>query len=258
MKEQGDQPWYNANDYCDHVPEFLITILNKSPDRVRTEGICQMIQLLHSYGYSLPFHMNFVSYLGRGLEDIGVPSIPGSLDVALRSHCPPELLGLVLRDYLRPLMKFDATSFARFPLMKRWAGKYRFAEPLGFFGEPSMETADQPWWIFTNVLNTIWGLFLDLMDNSTSWTEAYRGEAADVFGKKIKVLIKYQVLNQLEENMLRGIAESMRSMTTPTKASNIGVIDDRDSQCCWETLYRAILPFKSIKQHWILDIWGSH
>ncbi|KAL7760920.1 hypothetical protein ACKLNR_007455 [Fusarium oxysporum f. sp. zingiberi] len=93
------------------------------------------------------------------------------------------------------------------------------------------------------------------MDNSTSWTEEYRGEAADVFGQKIKVLIKYQVLNQLEENMLRGIAESMRSMTTPTKASNIGVVDDRDSQGCWETLYRAILPFKSIKQHWILDIW---
>ncbi|EXM14768.1 hypothetical protein RAB80_000186 [Fusarium oxysporum f. sp. vasinfectum] len=93
------------------------------------------------------------------------------------------------------------------------------------------------------------------MDNSTSWTEEYRGEAADVFGQKIKALIKYQVLNQLEENMLRGIAESMRSMATPTKASNIGVVDDRDSQCCWETLYRAILPFKSIKQHWILDIW---
>ncbi|KAF6528769.1 hypothetical protein HZS61_000081 [Fusarium oxysporum f. sp. conglutinans] len=93
------------------------------------------------------------------------------------------------------------------------------------------------------------------MDNSTSWTEEYRGEAADVFGQKIKVLIKYQVLNQLEENMLRGIAESMRSMTTPTKASNIGLVDDRDSQGCWETLYRAILPFKSIKQHWILDIW---
>ncbi|RKL08427.1 hypothetical protein BFJ71_g1714 [Fusarium oxysporum] len=254
MKEQGNQPWCNANDYCDHFPEFLITILNKSPDRVRTEGICQMIQLLHSYGYSLPFHMNFASYFGRGLEDIGVPSIPGPLDVALRSHCPPELLGLVLRDYLRPLVKFDAT-FAGFTLMKRWAGKYRFAEPIGFFGEPSMETADQPWWKSTNVLNTIWGLFLDLMDNSTSWTEEYRGEAADVFGQKIKVLIKYQVLDQLEENMLRGIAESMRSMTTPTKASNIGVVDDRDSQCCRETLYRANLHFKSNKQHRILDIW---
>ncbi|WJG34559.1 uncharacterized protein FOBCDRAFT_236071 [Fusarium oxysporum Fo47] len=220
MKEQGNQPWCNANDYCDHFPEFLITILNKSPDRVRTEGICQMIQLLHSYGYSLPFPMNFASYFGRGLEDIGVPSIPGPLDVALRSHCPPELLGLVLRDYLRPLVKFDATSFAGFTLMKRWAGKYRFAEPIGFFGEPK-----------------------------------YRGEAADVFGQKIKVLIKYQVLDQLEENMLRGIAESMRSMTTPTKASNIGVVDDRDSQCCRETLYRANLHFKSNKQHRILDIW---
>lgn len=104
-----------------------------------------MIQVLHSYGYSLPFHMNFASYLGRGLEDVGLPSISGPLDVDLRSHCPPELLELAFRDYLRRLVKFDDTSFAGFPLMKRWAGKYRFAEPIGFFGEPRMETADQPW-----------------------------------------------------------------------------------------------------------------
>ncbi|KAH7270872.1 uncharacterized protein BKA55DRAFT_589223 [Fusarium redolens] len=200
MTEQRDQPWYDANDYCDHVPEFLITILNKSPDRVRTEGICQMIKLLHSYDYSLPFHMNFASYLGRDWEDIGLPGpLSGPLDVALRSHCPPYLLELALRDYMRRLVEFGVAYLGGSPLMQ--------------------------------------------------------SEAADVLEQKIEVLIKYQVLNQLEETMLRGIVESMRSMTTPTKASNFGVVDDGDSLCCWETLYSAILPFKTIEEHWILDDW---
>jgi hypothetical protein len=139
--------------------------------------------------------------------------------------------------------------------MQRWAGKHRFAESIGFFGRQTVETVDQPWWKLTNILKTVWRLFLDLMDNSTSWAEEYRGEAADVFEQKIEVLIKYQVLNQLEETMLRDIVESMRSMTTPTKASNIGVVDDGDSLCCWERLYSAILPFKTIEEHWILDDW---
>ncbi|KAK2137848.1 hypothetical protein NOF04DRAFT_1135080, partial [Fusarium oxysporum II5] len=210
MTEQKDQPWYAANDYCDHVPEFLLMILTKSPDRVRTEGICQMTKMLHSHGYSLPFHMNFDSYMSRSWEDHGlVRSITGPLDVALRSHCPPYLLELVLRDYMRRLVGFEHDL----------------------------------------------GISLDLMDNSTSWAEVYRGEAADVFEQKIEILIDYQVLNQLEETMLRGIVEAMRSMTTPKKASSIGLVDDLNSQRCWGTLYSAIIPLRTTEDHWILDDW---
>ncbi|KAI1029202.1 hypothetical protein LB505_006273 [Fusarium chuoi] len=258
MKEQQDQPWYEANDYCDHVPEFLLMILSKSPDRARTEGICQMIKMLHSHGYSLPHNMNFDSFMCRSWEDVGlVRYITGPLDVALRSHCPPYLLELVLRDYVRRLVGFEVTyEELPHPLMQRWAGKYRLQEPEHLlFGGGVVETVDKPWWKLTNVLYTAWGLFLDLMDSSTAWAEEYHGEAADVFEQKIEILIEYQVLNQLEENMLRGIVEAMRSMTTPTKATSSGVVSDSDSQRCWETLYSAIIPFENIEEHWFLDYW---
>ncbi|CVL03019.1 uncharacterized protein FPRN_00147 [Fusarium proliferatum] len=258
MKEQQDQPWYAANDYCDHVPEFLLMILSKSPDRARTEGICQMIKMLHSHGYSLPHNMNFDSFMYRSWENVGlVRSITGPLDVALRSHCPPYLLELVLRDYVRRLVGFEVIyEELPHPLMQRWAGKYRLQEPEHLlFGGGVVETVDKPWWKLTNVLHMVWGLFLDLMDNSTAWAEEYRGEAADVFEQKIEILIEYRVLNQLEENMLRGIVQAMRSMITPTKASCNGVVSDSDSQRCWETLYRAIIPFETIEEHWILDYW---
>ncbi|SCV50688.1 uncharacterized protein FFB14_11568 [Fusarium fujikuroi] len=257
MKEQQDQPWYAANDYCDHVPEFLLMILGKSPDRARTEGICQMIKMLHSHGYSLPHNMNFDSFMCRSWEDVGlVRYITGPLDVALRSHCPPYLLELVLRDYVRRLVGFEVTyEELPHPLMQRWAGKYRLQEQHLLFGGGVVETVDKPWWKLTNVLHTAWGLFLDLMDSSTAWAEEYRGEAADVFEQKIEILIEYRMLNQLEENMLRGIVQAMRSMTTPTKASCNGVVSDSDSQRCWEALYRAIIPFENIEEHWFLDYW---
>ncbi|KAF5611919.1 uncharacterized protein FSUBG_1946 [Fusarium subglutinans] len=260
MREQQDQPWYIANDYCDHVPEFLVTILSKSPDRVRTEGICQMIKMLHSHGYSLPLHMNFASFMDRcqSWEDHGtVRFITGPLDVALRSHCPPDLLELVLRDYVRRLVGFEVIyEEPSQPLMQRWAGKYRFDEPFDLqFGGGVVETADVSWWQLTNLLYTTWGLFLDLMDSSTAWAEEYPGEAADVFEKKIEILIEYQVLNQDEEGMLRGIVQAMRSMTTPTKVSSNGVVSDSDSQRCWDALYSAIIPFRPIEDYWILDSW---
>ncbi|KAF9776132.1 hypothetical protein IL306_005719 [Fusarium sp. DS 682] len=279
MTEQKDQHWYVANDYCDHVPEFLITILSKSPDRVRTEGICQMIKILHIYGYSLPFHMNFHSwwdikekpyshfnisplisdhddpYNGIKVADKSIPGlIKGPLDVALRSHCPPYVLEFILRDYLRRLVDFDVAYVEPPPLMKDWAGKQYFWMP-SCSSSTGNYTFDQPWWKFTNILGTIWGLFLDLMDISTSWVEQYRGEAADVFEQKIEILVEYRMLNQFEEKMLRGIVESMRSMTMPTKATSIAVVDDRDSQCCWNTLWGAIIPFKTIKEEYILTVY---
>ncbi|KAL5617602.1 hypothetical protein FOBRF1_006350 [Fusarium oxysporum] len=194
MKEQGDQP-------CDHAPEFLITILSKSPDRTCTEGICQMINLLQSYSYSLPFTMNMDTY---------------------------------------------------------WQGEIRDSLFPGLIRKPMEGAAhgvNQPWWKFTNLLDTIWGLFLDLTDRSTSWAEQYRGKAADILEQKLGILIEYNVLNRVERKMLRRIVEAMRSLTTPIKARSTAVVQDREAQCCWETLYSALIPFTSISGVYVWDNW---
>ncbi|KAH7270864.1 uncharacterized protein BKA55DRAFT_589216 [Fusarium redolens] len=60
--EQKDQIWYRNNRHCDHMPELLIDLLGKTSDKVRVEGICEIISMLRNHGYSLPFHMNLHKY----------------------------------------------------------------------------------------------------------------------------------------------------------------------------------------------------
>ncbi|KAF5667678.1 hypothetical protein FCIRC_9836 [Fusarium circinatum] len=245
MTEQGDQNWYKGNEHCDHVPEFLVTILSKSPDRTRTEGICQMINLLQIHGYSLPFTMNMHTYwMSKSWMTTPDRSSPGlimkPLEVALRSHCPPYFLELVLRDYMRRLVKFKVSHVRPPPLMDRWAGDYSYVD------QGADHVVKQPWWKFTNLLDTIWGLFLDLIDDSTSWTEQYRGEAADIFEQKRRILIEYRVVDEDERKILKKIVKAMRSLTTPINASSSAVTHDREAQRCWETLYSVLIPFTSI------------
>ncbi|KAF5644936.1 heterokaryon incompatibility protein [Fusarium sp. NRRL 52700] len=242
MTEHGDQNWYKGNEHCDHVPEFLVTILSKSPDRTCTEGICQMINLLQMRGYSLPFTMNMHTYwMSKSWMTKPDRSSPGPimkpLEVALRSHCPPYFLELVLRDYMRRLVKFNVSHVRPPPLMDRWAGDYAYVD------QGADHVVKQPWWKFTNLLDTIWGLFLDLIDDSTSWKEQYRGEAADIFEQKRRILIEYRVVDQDERKMLKRIVKAMRSLDTPTKASDSAAAHDGEAQRCWETLYSVLIPF---------------
>lgn len=248
MKEQGDQHWYKANEHCDHVPEFLVTILSKSPDRTRTEGICQMIKLLQDYGYSLPFTMNMHTYWQKYVRWRDSPGlIRKPMEVALRSHCPPYLLELVLRDYMRRFVKFRVSHVRPPPLMDRWAGDY------GYVFQGADHVVKQPWWKSTNLLDTIWGLFLDLTDGSTGWAEQYRGEAADIFEQKIEILKEYRVADLDERKILRKIVKAMRSLTTPIKDSIAAVAHDREAQRCWEKLYSVFIPFTSTRELYIWD-----
>ncbi|KAG4295203.1 hypothetical protein FPRO06_01787 [Fusarium proliferatum] len=234
IKEQGDQHWYKANEHCDHVPEFLVTILSKSPDRTHTEGICQMIKLLQDHGYSLPFTMN-------------MRLIRKPMEVALRSHCPPYLLELVLRDYMCRFVKFRVIYVRPPPLIDRWAGDY------GYINQGAYHVVKQRWWKSTNLLDTIWGLFLDLMDESTNWEEQYCGEAADIFEQKIEILKEYRVADLGERKILRKIVTAIRSLTTPIKASIAAAAHDREAQRCWETLYNVLISFTSTRGLYVSD-----
>ncbi|EWZ89310.1 hypothetical protein FOWG_09018 [Fusarium oxysporum f. sp. lycopersici MN25] len=151
----------DVNTHCDNFPNFLITMLSKSPDRVYTEGICQMIKLPQSYGYSLPFNMESDTYWYSENADRYLSGITRKpLDVALRSHCPLYLLEVIIRDYTRRRVDFTTTYVDLPASMQSWAGDYRFAcdeYPVA-----------QQWWKYTNLLETTWGLFLDLTDTSTS------------------------------------------------------------------------------------------
>ncbi|RBQ65733.1 hypothetical protein FVER14953_21419 [Fusarium verticillioides] len=230
MKEQKDQAWYEANTHCDHFPEFLITMLSKSPDRTYTEGICQMIKLVQSYGYSLPFAMNLDTYWHLDERDRLSPGLVRKpLDEALRSHCPPYFIEAIMQDYIRRRVDFSSIHVVPPVFMESWAGKHK----------------------------TAWGIFLDLMDPSTNWAEQYRGEASDILEQKIKTLAKYGILNKIEKEMLGSIVEAMRSMSTPTKTGSINGVTDWDAQCCWDTLVGALRPFTIDWDVYTVDNWTS-
>ncbi|KAF5555228.1 hypothetical protein FNAPI_6189 [Fusarium napiforme] len=263
MKEQKDQAWYKANTHCDHFPDFLITMLSKSPDRVYTEGICQMIKLIQSYGYSLPFSMNWDTYwyLDK-MERLSPGLVTKPLDEALRSHCPPYFIEVIMQDYIRRRVDFSSTHVMTPVFMKSWAGKQKFF--IEYTSNSRVSTPngrvfiqDQQWWKSTNLLETTWGIFLDLMDPSTNWVEQYRGEASDILEEKIKILAKYGILDDIEEKMLGSIVEALRSMTTPTKTNSITGVTDWDVQCCWDTLVKALRPFTIDWEVYTLDMWAS-
>ncbi|KAF5532123.1 hypothetical protein FMEXI_12601 [Fusarium mexicanum] len=256
MKEQKDQAWYEANTHCDHFPDFLITMLSKSPDHVYTEGICQMIKLIQSYGYSLPFAMNLDTYWHLDERERLSPGlIRKPLDEALRSHCPPYLLEVIMQDYIRRRVDFSSTHVVPPAFMESWAGKHKFA--YEYTSDSEVFIQDQQWWKFTNLLETTWGIFLDLVDPSTNWAEQYRGEASDILEQKIKILAKYGILNEIEEEMLGSIVEAMRSMTTPTKTSSITGVTDWDAQCCWDTFVKTLRPFTAIWEVHTVDNWTA-
>ncbi|RBR09497.1 hypothetical protein FVER53590_29278 [Fusarium verticillioides] len=256
MKEQKDQAWYEANTHCDHFPEFLITMLSKSPDRTYTEGICQMIKLVQSYGYSLPFAMNLDTYWHLDERDRLSPGLVRKpLDEALRSHCPPYFIEVIMQDYIRRRVDFSSIHVVPPVFMESWAGKHKFV--YDYTWTSLVFTQGQQWWKFTNLLETAWGIFLDLMDPSTNWAEQYRGEASDILEQKIKTLAKYGILNKIEKEMLGGIVEAMRSMSTPTKTSSINGVTDWDAQCCWDTLVGALRPFTIDWDVYTVDNWTS-
>ncbi|KAF5708087.1 hypothetical protein FGLOB1_6610 [Fusarium globosum] len=105
----------------------------------------------------------------------------------------------------------------------------------------------------TNLLDTIWGLFLDLTDESTNWEEQYCGEAADIFEQKIEILKEYRVADLGERKIPRKIVKAMRSLTTPIKASIAAVAHDREAQRCWETLSSVLIPCTSTRGLYVSD-----
>ncbi|KAF4448512.1 hypothetical protein F53441_8098 [Fusarium austroafricanum] len=202
------------NETCSHMPELLITTLYQSRDRARVKGVCEMIWLLHNHGYSLPFYINRskISRIRCPVKKADPFLIRKPMDVALRSCCPPSFLEVLLQEWHNHV-----------------------SDP----GRAGSRITDFRLQQTTHLGNMAWGLFLDLLDPSTSWKEAYLGEAVDIFQRKIDLLIEYHAVDSEEIQYFQSILEALQDISRT--ADPLGGFDrDRDEKECWQRLCDAL------------------
>jgi hypothetical protein len=74
----------------------------------------------------------------------------------------------------------------------------------------------------------------------TPWKETYHGEAADVFERKIKLLVEYQFIEPHEEIVLQSVLQALRDIAESAEIQG-GTVPDRDGEA-WSRLYDSIRP----------------
>ncbi|EWY80665.1 hypothetical protein FOYG_16598 [Fusarium oxysporum NRRL 32931] len=238
--EQKDQVWYLKNRHCGHMPELLIDVLGNASDKVRVEGICEIISMLHSHGYSLPYNMNLHKYHITRYDQKSKPGlIRKPMDVALRSYCPISFLELLLQEYRSHGVNLTTFYNSCPPQIESWVGNCLFT---------------RYWLQSTNLGNLLWGLFLDIADPSTVWKEAYQGEAADILESKIQVLAEYGAVDSNEVIALQSIVAALRD-----NPFNFELIDEgHDGKDYWEKLCNTLRPFSNdenlLRNHLLLGM----
>ncbi|KAK2699545.1 hypothetical protein QWA68_001985 [Fusarium oxysporum] len=238
--EQKDQVWYLKNRHCGHMPELLIDVLGNASDKVRVEGICEIISMLYSHGYSLPYNMNLHKYhITRNDQKSKPGLIRKPMDVALRSYCPISFLELLLQEYQSHGVNLTTFYNSCPPQIESWVGNCLFT---------------RYWLQSTNLGNLLWGLFLDIADPSTVWKEAYQGEAADILESKIQVLAEYGAVDSNEVIALQSIVAALRD-----NPFNFELIDEgHDGKDYWEKLCNTLRPFSNdenlLRNHLLLGM----
>ncbi|KAJ4014213.1 hypothetical protein NW752_005928 [Fusarium irregulare] len=197
------------------MPEPLIGSLERSSDRNQTEGICQMIRMLLAHGCLLPYNM----------ED------DKPLDIAMQPECPPHFLELLLEQYKQHDASVKDWRDDCPESMITWVGPERYD---WFKGRVVQQ------WAQTSCLTEVAShLFNGLMTMHQKCKDRYYGDISDVFEEKVKLLIKYEFVDETEQRALVAIVEALRDITSMTGPS--GDLDiHRDGKRCWTRLFDAL------------------
>ncbi|KAF5663414.1 hypothetical protein FDENT_13138 [Fusarium denticulatum] len=157
------------------MPESLVQLCQRgiaNPDKV--QGICKMIQFLSGQGLPIPLRVNPLRAPGFGRKKLqeykevckcchcGPPGRPAwhetTMTIALRSHCPPMILEVLLQEYTKRglfLTDLELDTWAPPPAMNDW---YDAQEP--FFRR---RRHHEPWFIETDFALVVTCLYHDLM-----------------------------------------------------------------------------------------------
>ncbi|EKJ69825.1 hypothetical protein FPSE_09994 [Fusarium pseudograminearum CS3096] len=219
-----------------HTNAILLNHLQRGSSKHTMEVIVNMIKMLSSHGCLNPTRPD--TFAGRRLPYIGHWQISSNmrayhvespLQLALKSHVVPSVLELMLSEYadqgikLRDWYSACPRSLAKLARRERYRG------------------SSTKWCKFTYINDFIWILHSDLHGEYTQWEEGYFGEVADIFQAKLKLMIKYEMVNAQEEALLKSIESALYSITADCIQASCK--DEEQSKRSWEKLCDAIKPF---------------
>ncbi|RBQ65726.1 hypothetical protein FVER14953_09820 [Fusarium verticillioides] len=253
---------HSLSSQSNMMPESLVQLFQRGiadPDKV--QGICKMIQFLSGHGLPIPLRVNPERAPGFreqerqcSCSDCGPLLHSGWLEttmaIALRSHCPPMILEVLLQEYAKRglfLTDLELDTWAPPPAMEDW---YDAQEPF-FPGRPHHE----PWFIETDFAIVVTCLYRDLMEPTSDWE--YPGQAADIWEAKMKLLIRYSAIDEHELSLFQGILKALRDIAEMPKPSPY--THESDGLYRWSAFRKAIQDSASAPElmntYWGISDW---
>ncbi|QPC76113.1 hypothetical protein HYE68_006865 [Fusarium pseudograminearum] len=218
-----------------HMSTNLLKQLQRGSSKHSMEVIVNMIKLLSSYGYVNPtrpttFAVQRLPYTRDDLPNTMWNYYDSSpLDLALKSHVAPSILELMLSEYADRGIK-----------LKDW---YDSCPPtlIKVARQEYYRGSSTKWSHACYIDKLIGTLYSDLHHEATKWEESYFGEVADIFQAKLKLMIKYEMVNALEEALLRSIGSALYSIAAD--GMQAGRYDEGQPKRSWEKLHNAVRSF---------------
>ncbi|KAF5629772.1 hypothetical protein F25303_10123 [Fusarium sp. NRRL 25303] len=249
---EDELPPGRENIGFEHMPTRLLKQLQVNIGKRGVDVYLDMIELLSSHGFPNPTRadallglvaMNSEPYHHSAMTWMTKPHYPfcdksmrakyftcSPLDLPFKSHIPPRLLELMLKEYASRGIKLR-DSYDQCPegLEKAARGHLR----------------NDCYWDHHGLVNwLVADLHIALHSPSlTHWKESWHGEVADDFRQKVSIMVKYQMIDEEEEALLRSILAALDSITAEISAA--GGVHAEHFKTSWIKLCEAVRPFCS-------------